>query len=228
LSVSSVSGTNYYGAGATFYGTPDGGASCTPGAAGTPCCYVVPGGGTAPTPASAGVITLTDSTTIGTLYFDAGVGYKALSSITTTTLKWAAGDAITINAAGDATDVAAFSGPVTAPAALAGITPTLSETMATDVTLASGFTVGWTAGNAGNVSVSLSDAKATGSISCLAPTSAATLAVPASLLANFNSGDTGYISVTPSVTAAPSTPSANASVTLEVTAAGGFGLADYK
>ena len=219
-----VEGMSIFGAAAGFSTLQSDGSGCTQ-TASNPCCYTAaPDGGVTSTTTfvSAGTITLTDnSATIGTMSFTAptgiGTGYALLSSLQDMSLMWAPGDSLGVSATGAAGGVDAFSGSVTLPAPLTGITPALSETSPISISASSAFTLSWTPGTEGNVSVALtavSGATEVGGIECIVASSLGSVTVPASLLAHFSAGEQGEISVGPYLDIAPSHPAANAAIAI--------------
>ena len=200
--------TESYAASAAFYETPDGGvASGCSGTQSGSCCYV-PSGGTTPTftAVSAGGITLKDgSTTIGTMTPN-GTTYTPLDSLTTSSLKWNAGDTLNVSAAGDT--VHAFNGNVSAVAVLEGLNPAFGAT-AIALSKSADFTETWTAGT-GAITLVVSQQNH-GTISCTSATDSGTMTVPHALLGNFNTG-AASISLTREISADAS--SDNATITL--------------
>jgi hypothetical protein len=226
-----------YGAIAYFYPGAAPSATCA-GTQNGNCCYVPPASGSSSSSSSssssgtvtipgAGAITVTDGTTpMGTLAFTAGTGYAPLGSATDTMLTWAFGDTLNVSAVGDANGVAAFTGAVVAPASLANLSPALSYTAPTGLSLSSDFVETWTAGPAGStvtlaIYATTSAFAPNGSITCTADDSSGTITVPTALLANFGPTDTGSASLSRSASTAVTASNANVTVVANVYGAGG-------
>jgi hypothetical protein len=199
----------------SFIATPDasGTANMCPGSGvmSGSCCYEPPAAasdaGTADAGAtdagtvavfSAGTITIKDGTsTLANLMPGTNGAYGITSGAMNPTVKWTAGDTLSVSAAGATVD--AFTGSLVTVVDLAGVTPALSLKTATTVPLASPLVVSWTAGTATTVRVTLIAAKGTagdGIISCSVDDSAGTVTVPTALLSKLATGDTGVLSLT--------------------------------
>jgi hypothetical protein len=198
----------------SFVATPDasGTANTCPGSGvmSGSCCYEPPAAasdaGTADAGAadagtvavfSAGTITIKDGTsTLANLMPGTNGAYGITSGAMNPTVKWTAGDTLSVSANGATVD--AFTGSLVTVVDLAGVTPALSLKTATDIPLASPLVVSWTAGTATTVRVTLIAAKGTagdGVISCSVDDSAGTVTVPTALLSKLTTGDTGVLSL---------------------------------
>ena len=210
-----IDSTSVYSVDADFAATldagiGDGGAAvpCTLGTLSGNCCYLPPGlaVGDAGVPtialSSAGSILFKDgSTPIANLTQRPGGAYGYTSTMDAT-LKWQPGDTIAVSASGAV--VQAFNASFTTVDDLGALTPTISFSSPTTVTLASPFVVQWTAGTADSVLLAMgalnSNNKPDGSITCLAKDSAGMISVPGALLAKLTSGDVGGISLSRTTT----------------------------
>ncbi|MHB8416769.1 MAG: hypothetical protein ACYDCL_01750 [Myxococcales bacterium] len=176
--------------------------SCAGGTQQGSCCYQsasaakAEGKTTPPADVPAGAVTLTDgSATLASLPFVAGKGYTSASSTQTSSFSWKPGDTLGVTAAGDVSGIDAFSATLTAPAALAALSP--DPTTLKNVARGSDFILTWTAvPGSERVVLDLSastGAAADGVIVCSAPASGGTLTVPAALLSSLSSGDNGSL-----------------------------------
>jgi hypothetical protein len=194
----------------SFIATPDASATANmcpgSGVMSGSCCYEPPapasdaGAADAGTVAvfSAGTITIKDGTaTLANMSPGTNGAYGITSGAMNPTVKWTPGDTLAVSAAGATVD--AFTGNIVTVVDLAGITPALSLTTATNVPLATPLVVSWTAGTATTVRVTLLAAKGTagdGLISCSVNDSAGTVTVPTALLSKLTTGDNGVLSLT--------------------------------
>jgi hypothetical protein len=186
-----VSLDNYFGAtlasaSATAYFFSGAGQGCTGPSAG-PCCLRATGaadGGTS-TPIGAGTISVTDTgVSIDNLLFDPTNGYPS-----DTVNGWFPGDVLTVSAAGGT--VKPFGGTVTAPAALANLSPPYDSVTTGPVPLGQDLVLHWTPAGADRVSVLFPAAAGVGVVICTVPDSAGTMTIPASML---DYGDTTALS----------------------------------
>ncbi len=167
--------------------------------------------GTEPIAVSAGLIAVADGTQLLGSFGFQGIGYTPMSSAESSSLTWNPGDALVVSADGGL--VAAFSGAIVAPPAFAGVSPDLTITGQIVVRLAQDLTVTWTppAGSTASVTLQLFDP--TGFyVDCAAPDSAGTITVPAAAMGSIIAGDSGYVTL--SRTVSQQVAAANASVTL--------------
>jgi len=203
-------GTNtFYSVIAGFYASTGSPASSCPGTQSGSCCYIPHGTQvTPPAQVSAGAITLTDKgAQIGQLAFSGG-SYAQLSSITTTSLAWSAGDTLGVSAAGAIVD--AFTGSAVVPEAIAGINPMPSESTPLTVTDASGLTVTWTPGSGSSSFFLALEDISINVITCEVPITAGTVSVPSSLLSHLSG--TGSIGVHAQSFSSFDGPNANLSI----------------
>jgi len=171
-----------------FYTRPDGGSPACNGTTVGACCYQTPSS-TVPVAVSAGTITITDGTkTLATL---PGPAY-AVNSVMESTLTWAPGDTLKVVSTGGTFD--AFTLKATAPANLAGVTPSFSASLT--VPLDADYVVSWTPGgqSCSHVLVGLAQAAGLGEIGCVADDTAGTLTISKTLLGKFTATTgTAYI-----------------------------------
>lgn len=189
-------GQPFHSLSATFYATPDGGASAT-GCSGTQsgsCCYTPgpPDGGVAvpgPTYVSAGTITVKDgSSTIATIMPDTSNTYSAANAT------WMGGDTLSFTATGATID--AFSATVQVPAFPAGLQPIFTTAGTLMIPQSSDFTVTWTDRISGAVDDLFIAQPGGDAIRCNdVPDTAGSITVPSALLANLNKGATLAISL---------------------------------
>ena len=138
------------------------------------CCY----GAIAAVPPTekAGSIDLHDgAAALGTLPYP----YTAISSTTTPSLTWKAGDTLSIAAQGDASGLAAFSATVLAPPPLANVSPAFTSSTI-NMSTSNDFTVSFTGGG---TSVSIDANTSTTFVNCRGATSAGSITIPHALLA---------------------------------------------
>jgi hypothetical protein len=198
-----IGGTKDYNGSAGFY-TTFSFAGCPGGTEQGGCCYesaaaaADAGAGAPPDDVNAGTLTLQDgTTTLATLPFMTGMGYTSVNSVTTSALTWTAGAMLGVNATGDASGVASFSGTVVAPARLSGVSPAVMTL--TSIARGSDFVLSWTAAGSSTVLFILLAANGTspdGLIRCTASSGDGSLTVPAALLGNFQSGDHALVLLT--------------------------------
>jgi hypothetical protein len=202
--------------------------SCPGGTAQGSCCYesaaaeAAYGKTVPPADVNAGALTLQDGTrSVASLPFTAGKGYASANSVTTASVTWAAGDTLSVSAAGDASGVKSFSGTVIAPAPLAGVTPDL--TTLSKLPRATDFNLTWTANSAGTVLLTILASAGTssdGTIRCSATGSSGMLTVPTGLLTNFKAGDMASLELSVSNNVALSAANATVGLTAEAFAIG--------
>ncbi|HUB08073.1 MAG TPA: hypothetical protein VMB50_13780 [Myxococcales bacterium] len=197
--------------------------SCAGGTQQGSCCYETAAaaqafGKTVPAPSvPAGAVTLLDGTaTLANLHFVSGTGYSPASSTQSNTITWNPGDSLGVTVAGDPSGVAAFSATVTAPAPLAGVSPTLATLASLSRT--SDFTLSWTGSPPGTVTLNLDAVSTSGSdgeIICSAPGGSGSLDVAAALLGNFQSGDHASLLLTVANQVSPTVANASVGVSAE-------------
>jgi hypothetical protein len=154
------------------------------------CCYGATGSsdGGAPVAVSAGNLTLLDgATSIGQLI---APGYSAL---TWSAVTWQTGDSLSVNAQGDPSGVAFFSGSVTAPGVLTNVSPVFTSTQI-NLSSANDYTVSWMPGSGGS-KVHIEANTLTKYVYCESPTSAGTITIPHALLAPLSGGGNAIVEV---------------------------------
>ena len=176
----------------------DAGTSGTCAAGGT-CCYYPPSlpidGGATVTALNAGAIVAKDgSSPLATLIpGDAGVAYATANSGA-----WQPGDTLSATATGG--DVGPFSGSVVAPAAIAGLSPSLSGTV--DVSISADWNVSWIPATQGGsqlvltLSASSAGPEPGGVLECGIADSAGAMSVPAAILGLLGTGSNASVSIT--------------------------------
>jgi hypothetical protein len=143
---------------------------------------------------SAGTITIDDGAMILATLADDGdaeIAYETDSNLNPA-IAWKPGDSLSVSASGGVQP--AFSGSITAPADLAGVTPALSLESPVTVSVSTPFVVSW-APSADNGSMKLvlgtESLGNRATIGCTVPESTGQISVPASLLAMLAGGALG-------------------------------------
>lgn len=178
-------------------------------------CYWLPTDGGASgqsTSIAAGTITLKYVKTIGTLTPN-GTTYPQLSSVTTPSLQWLAGDLVDVSASGDS--VHAFGGNVTTATLFANVSPPLDQSAS--VSRAQNFTLSWTAAT-GAIDLEATSANA-GYVTCHTPSDSGSITIDASLLTGFANGP-GSIVITRTTTADVSPDNARVALQSETQTSG--------
>ena len=213
---SGVTGGSFY-ISAGFSPTMAAGAPCAGGPQVGSCCYQGPsdgGSSPAPTAESAGPVAINDgSSALATLTFTDAGSYSVASS---GQLAWTSGDTLSVSAAGATVDE--FSGSITVPNAVSGLSPALSSSSPPGVPVSMDLHVSWTPDTTAGESfdIALIDG-AKGVIHCYTTDAAASLTVSSSLLSHFSSGDSVTLGVARSGAATPTCANASVQLTAEAT-----------